>query len=399
MFFDVTIIGAGLVGLATGHRLLEARPGLKLAFVEKETSEARHQSSHNSGVIHSGIYYRPGSLKARNCIRGYGLLLDFCRQHEVAHEICGKLIVAVQEAERPRLVEILRRGEANGLKGLRKLNPAQIRELEPYVHGVEAIHVPQAGIVDFPGVARTLRRLIEENGGQFFFGSPAQDIAQRSGEAVVQTPAEEIRSRLVINCGGLYADKLAERAGQKLDVKVIPFRGEYYKLKKERRHLVRNLIYPVPDPAFPFLGVHFTRMIGGEVEAGPNAVPAFRREGYRLKDFDFREFAEILAFPGFRKLALRYWRVELDELHRSFSKRAFVRTLQRLIPEVRPEDFLPGGAGVRAQAVDRNGRLVDDFLILENHRVLNVVNAPSPAATSCLSIGQSISDKVLKKLD
>ncbi|RMF26047.1 MAG: L-2-hydroxyglutarate oxidase [Bacteroidetes bacterium] len=399
MFFDVTIIGAGLVGLATGHRLLEARPGLKLAFVEKEDREARHQSSHNSGVIHSGIYYRPGSLKARNCIRGYGMLLEFCRRHEVAHEVCGKIIVATQPAERPRLEDILRRGEANGLQGLRKLNAGQIRELEPHVRGVEAIHVPQAGIVDFPAVAHTLRRLIEQRDGRFFFGQAAREIAQSEGEALVRTPQEEIRSRLVINCGGLYADKLAERSGQKLDVMVIPFRGEYYKLKPERRHLVRNLIYPVPDPAFPFLGVHFTRMIDGEVEAGPNAVLAFRREGYRLKDFDFGEFWEILAFPGFRKLARRYWQVELDELHRSFSKRAFVRSLQRLIPEVGPEDFLPGGSGVRAQAVDRAGNLVDDFLILENHRVLNVVNAPSPAATSCLSIGQSITDKVLKILN
>lgn len=399
MRHDVIIVGAGIVGLATAHRLLEKKPALKIAVIEKEKEAAMHQTGHNSGVIHSGIYYKPGSLKAINCVNGYSQLIAFCREHDIPFEICGKIIVAVKQEQLPLLERIFERGEKNGLKGLRKLSPLEIREIEPHVTtGIRGIFVPQAGIIDYKMVAEKLAELICKRGGEIIFGAKAEKIFMREQEAVVQTTAGDFTASLLINCAGLYSDTLARLTQPSLDIRIIPFRGEYYRLKQDKEHLVRNLIYPVPDPNFPFLGVHFTRMIQGGIEAGPNAVLAFRKEGYAHTDFHAGEFFETLLWPGFRKIALAYWRTELQELYRSFSKSAFAKALQELIPEITADDLQPGGSGVRAQAVDRNGNLVDDFLILENRRVLNVCNAPSPAATSSLSIGEHIAAKALGKI-
>ncbi len=397
--YDVTIIGAGIVGLATAWRLLEAKPGLKVAVVDKENTVAAHQSSHNSGVIHSGIYYKPGSMKALNCREGYEALLIFCREHGIPHEVCGKVIVATRSEEKGMLDRIFQRGIANGMKGIEKIGPEALKEIEPHAAGIEAIWVPQAGIISYKSVAEKYRELITASGGELILGEAVRDIRPQPKFVFVTTPHVEIKTRLLINCAGLYADKIASMAGQQLDVQVLPFRGEYYVLSKEKQHLVRNLIYPVPNPDFPFLGVHYTRMIAGGIEAGPNAVLAFRREGYSRWDIHPGELAEMLAFPGLRKLAAKYWRIELDELHRSFSKRAFVKALQHLVPEVGYNDLERGGSGVRAQAVDRKGNLVDDFYFIENENMIHVINAPSPAATSSLSIGKTIAKKALQRMD
>lgn len=393
--YDITIIGAGIVGLATAYRLLQQKPSFKISVVDKEPEVATHQTGHNSGVIHSGIYYKPGSQKAQNCREGYATLLEFCRKHDIPHEICGKVIVATRNEELGLLDSILKRGLANGLDGIRKIDAAELKEIEPHAQGKAAIWVPQTGIINYKRVAEKYLELIKIKGAEAFLGEKVVSI--RSGNPViVQTERRALHARLVINCAGLYADKVAEMAGEKLNLMVIPFRGEYYKLAPEKQYLVRNLIYPVPNPAFPFLGVHYTRMIEGGIEAGPNAVLAFRREGYSRWDFHPGELAEILTFPGFRKLAAKYWRVELDELHRSFSKRAFVKALQHLIPEVGYNDLVRGGSGVRAQAVLRNGELMDDFCILKKPNFVHVLNAPSPAATSSLAIGQTIALKALE---
>lgn len=396
---DVLIIGAGIVGMATARQLMQARPGLRVIVLDKEAEVAAHQTSHNSGVIHSGIYYKPGSLKSLNCRRGYHLLLEFCQEQGIRHEVCGKLIVATQESDRPVLAEILRRGRENGLVGIRRIGPAEAREIEPHVNCLEAIHVPQAGIISYREVAQAYRDLLLRQGGELALSQPVTGIVEDSGGWRVLTRRDEFRCRVVVNCAGLYADKVARMTQPETDLLVAPFRGEYYELLPGRQHLVRNLIYPVPNPKFPFLGVHFTRMIQGGIEAGPNAVPAFRREGYRRSDFQPGEFLEALGYPGYRRMAARYWREGLDELHRSFSRRAFVRTLQRLIPEVREEDFRPGGAGVRAQAIDRSGHLCDDFLIYERPGVVNVCNAPSPAATASLAVGETVAGKALRQLE
>ena len=395
--FDITIIGAGIVGLATAYHILEQKPGLKVAVVDKEKTVAAHQSSHNSGVIHSGIYYKPGSLKAQNCREGYEALLFFCKEHGIAHEVCGKVIVATKAEEKGMLGQILQRGIANGLAGIRKIGPEELKEIEPHAAGVEALWVPQAGIISYKSVAEKYRELIAAKGCDLKLGEKVLSITAKAQEVVLTTPNFEMKTRLVINCAGLYADKIAAMTGQQLDVQVLPFRGEYYVLSKEKQHLVRNLIYPVPNPDFPFLGVHYTRMIEGGIEAGPNAVLAFRREGYSRWDIHFGELAEMLTFPGLRKLAAKYWRIELDELHRSFSKRAFANALQHLVPEVGYDDLERGGSGVRAQAVDKNGNLVDDFYFIENQNIINVINAPSPAATSSLAIGRAIAEKALRR--
>lgn len=398
MKYDVAIIGAGIVGLATAYRLKKIKPGLKVAVVDKENAVAAHQSSHNSGVIHSGIYYKPGSLKAQNCREGYRDLLAFCSEHGVPYEICGKVIVATKNEERPLLDQILQRGRANGLEGLEKIGPEALKEIEPHAAGLEAIRVPQAGIISYRQVAEKYAERFTANGGEVFLGEKVTGIETGSREVILATPGLEIRSRLVVNCAGLYADKIAAMTGVSTGIQMLPFRGEYYVLSKAKQHLVRHLIYPVPNPAFPFLGVHYTRMIEGGIEAGPNAVLAFRREGYSRWDFHAGEFLEMIAFPGLRKLAAKYWRIELDELHRSFSKRAFVEALQHLVPEVGYDDLERGGAGVRAQAVDKNGNLIDDFYFIENQNIINVINAPSPAATSSLAIGKTIAGKALGKL-
>lgn len=396
---DVVIIGAGIVGLATAYRLLEKNPALKVSVVEKEKGVAAHQTGHNSGVMHSGIYYKPGSLKATNCVNGYNQLKTFAEQHNIPFDICGKIIVAVSKDQLPSLERIYERGVQNGLAGLRKISKEEIQEIEPYVTtGVQGVVVPQAGIINYKVVAEKLAELIRQKGGAITFNAKAEKIIPNGKEITVQTGAGDYTASLLVNCAGLYSDAVAQLTNPGLDIRIVPFRGEYYKLKKEKEYLVRNLIYPVPDPNFPFLGVHFTRMIEGGIEAGPNAVLAFRKEGYNLSDFHAGEFMETLGWPGFRKVAFKYWKTELRELRRSFSKAAFAEALQELIPEIKTDDLEDGGSGVRAQAIDRDGNLVDDFAILEGKRVLNVCNAPSPAATSSLSIGDHIAGKALAQL-
>lgn len=395
--FDITIIGAGIVGLATAHRLLEIKPGLRIAVFEKEKTVAFHQSSRNSGVIHSGIYYQPGSQKALNCRKGYDALLHFCKAHGIQHDICGKVIVATKKEELGLLDNIYQRGLANGLKGIRKIGPDELKEKEPYAQGIEAIWVPQAGIISYKSVAEKYLERINLAGAAVFLGEKVQKVVPGNSAVTVCTSHREIQTRQLIACSGLYADHVAKLTGEQLNLKILPFRGEYYELKKEKEYLVNNLIYPVPNPAFPFLGVHFTRMIEGGIESGPNAVLAFRREGYHLKDFEFKEFFEMIGFKGLRKLAAKYWRLELDEFHRSFSKRAFLKSLQKLIPAIGYDDIEIGRSGVRAQAVGNDGSLVDDFFIVEKGPVINVLNAPSPAATASLAIGERIANTALRK--
>jgi (S)-2-hydroxyglutarate dehydrogenase len=396
---DIIIIGAGIVGLATGLQILRKRPGIKLVIVDKESNIASHQTGHNSGVIHSGLYYKPGSLKAVNCLDGYQQLLTYCEENDVPYEICGKVVVATEEKEVPLLNNLLERGIRNGLQGLKRLSKEELLEIEPHVSGVEAILVPQTGIVDYVQVAQSYADNIRSLGGDIHLGEKVSTIIPQNGQSEVITSNNSYQTSLVINCSGLYADKVAAYTHQHINFQIIPFRGEYYELRKEKEYLVKNLIYPVPDPNFPFLGVHFTRMIDGGVEAGPNAVLAWKREGYSRTAFDARELQETLQWPGFRKVARKYWQTGLGEIYRSYSKAAFTRALQKLMPEITAADLVPGEAGVRAQACDREGGLIDDFLILENEVAINVCNAPSPAATSSLAIGGTISQLALKHLD
>jgi L-2-hydroxyglutarate oxidase len=398
MLYDVTIVGGGIVGLATAHQLLRQRPTTRLLLLEKESRVAAHQTGHNSGVIHSGIYYKPGSLKALNCIRGYGMLVEFAEAEGIPYELCGKIIVATKPEQLPQLAMIHERGQANGLGGLRRLSLPELREIEPHVAGVEGIFVPQTGIIDYKLVAEKLAEKVREAGGEIHLGEKVTGLAKGPSLAIVTTERGSYETRLVVNCAGLYSDKVAQMSqSTPLNVRIVPFRGEYFELRPERQHLVKNLIYPVPDPNFPFLGVHFTRMIGGGVEAGPNAVLAFRREGYKKLDFDGKEFYETLTWPGFQKVAAKYWETGLGEIYRSFSKSAFTKALQQLIPEIQESDLLPGGAGVRAQACDRDGGLLDDFSIVQDERTINVLNAPSPAATSSLSIGLTVAEMAMGK--
>ncbi len=396
--FDVTVIGGGIVGLATALQIQKANPSLKILLIEKETELAKHQTGNNSGVIHSGLYYKPGSLKATNCIRGYHLLLDFCKENEIPYDLCGKIVVATEETELPLLQNLFDRGKQNGLDGFKKLSKEELKEYEPHVNGLEGFFVPQTGIVDYTKVALKYGELLRKNGATIKLGERVTDIRTLSNQLDVITDKSNYQSKLVINCAGLYSDKVARLTVKNLNVKIIPFRGEYYKLKKEKEYLVKNLIYPVPDPNFPFLGVHFTRMAKGGVEAGPNAVLAFQREGYKKSDINISELVESLAWPGFQKVAAKYWRTGFGEMYRSFSKAAFTKALQKLIPEIQASDLTEGGAGVRAQACSRDGGLVDDFLILEEKNVINVCNAPSPAATSSLAIGETVAALALKKI-
>lgn len=398
MKYDVVIIGGGIVGLATAFKISQARPGIKLALLEKENTLAGHQTSHNSGVIHSGLYYKPGSLKALNCIKGYNQLVEFCKREAIPHEICGKIVVATDEIELPRLETLYERGTENGLQNLKKIQKEELKEYEPHVNGIVGIFVPQTGIIDFKAVAERYAEKVKEAGGEILTDCKALNIRRDQQATVIETTKGAFEANLMVNCAGLYSDKIAGMTQKNVNVRIIPFRGEYYKLKEARKSLVKNLIYPVPDPAFPFLGVHFTRMIDGAVEAGPNAVLAFAREGYTKSAINTKELIESLTWPGFRKVASKYWRTGFGEFYRSFSKAAFVKALQKLIPEIRSEDLETGGAGVRAQACDRNGGLLDDFLILEDEHVVNVCNAPSPAATSSLAIGETVMEKVLSRL-
>lgn len=395
--YDVIIVGGGAVGLATAVQLLNKNSQLKIVVIEKEAAVANHQTGNNSNVIHSGIYYKPGSLKARNCIYGYKLLLEFCNQQEIPYQLCGKVIVATDEKELPLLQNILDRGQQNGLQGLKKLTGDQVREYEPHVAGIAGIHVPQTGIVDYRIVAEKYAEVFQKKGGELRLNEKVVDIKAGEQGVEVVTSKTTYSGKLLVNCAGLYSDKIAAFTSPNLDVRIIPFRGEYYKLKKEKEYLVKTLIYPVPDPNFPFLGVHFTTMPGGGVECGPNAVLAFRREGYKKSDINIAELGETLAWPGFRKTAAKYWRTGMGEMYRSFSKTAFTKALQKLIPEIQESDLTAGGAGVRAQACDRTGGLLDDFLILEEKKAINVCNAPSPAATSSLSIGETVADLILKR--
>jgi (S)-2-hydroxyglutarate dehydrogenase len=393
---DVVIVGGGIVGLATAWRLLARRP-LRLVVVEAEDEVARHQTGRNSGVIHAGLYYRPGSLKARLCAEGREALFHFCEAHGVPVQRCGKLVVATDASERPRLDALHERGLANGLVGLEVVPGEAIADIEPHARGVAALRVPETGIVDFRQVCASLARAIEAQGGEVRRATRALGCVPEAAGLRVLTTRDEIRCRLLVGCAGLQADRLARACGLDPGVAIVPFRGEYYEIAAARRELVRHLIYPVPDPAFPFLGVHFTRRIDGTREAGPNAVLALAREGYRWTTVSARDLRELLAFPGFWRLGRRYWRMGLAEAARSLSTPRFLRALQRLVPGIQAADLAPGGAGVRAQAVDRDGRLLDDFHIVESDRMVHVLNAPSPAATAALAIGRHIADLVEAK--
>jgi len=394
--FDVAIIGGGIVGLATGLKILERDPAKKICVLEKEPQVGAHQTGNNSGVIHSGLYYKPGSAKAKTCVEGARRMVEFCKTHNIAHEICGKVVVATNESELPALAELLRRGQANGVAGIVEIGPERLREIEPHVAGIKALWVPGTGIVDYVAVAKKYAELITKAGGTVRTGTRATGIRRSTdGEEIISTNNGEIRAKLIVNCGGLLSDRVARMGGADPGAKIVPFRGEYYKLAPASHHLVKGLIYPVPDPRFPFLGVHFTRMIGGGVEAGPNAVLALKREGYTRFSFSLRDSFDTFTYPGFWKMAAKYWRTGLGEFHRSFSKAAFVRALQKLMPEIRAKDLEDGGAGVRAQALLPDGALVDDFKIVRESGAVHVLNAPSPAATASLCIGEQIAEMTL----
>lgn len=392
----VIIVGGGIVGLATAYRLLQRFPESQVTVLEKEPHVAEHQTGRNSGVIHSGIYYKPGSLKAINCRAGLAQMYEFCEKQEIPHERCGKVIVAVSERELPGLERIYERGQANGVE-CELISKERLAELEPYASGVKAIHVRETGIVNFRRVAERLAKLVTELDGEVKLGCEVQALTRQNGESIVRASCGESPADVIVNCGGLQCDRVARRLGHSPRAQIIPFRGEYFELAPGAPRLCRNLIYPVPDPSFPFLGVHFTRMIEGGVECGPNAVLAFAREGYSKWTIRFRDLVETLTYRGFLKLAAKFWRTGAGEMHRSFSKAAFVKALQRLIPDVRGEHLVPHRAGVRAQAVEPNGAIVDDFLIEEDETGIHILNAPSPAATSSLNIGLTIVDRVAKR--
>jgi len=390
----VAVVGGGIVGLATAFRLQQRIPGCRVTVLEKESEVALHQSSHNSGVLHCGLYYKPGSQRARLAVRGIRQMVEFCQMHGVRHDVCGKVVVAAAQDEVPRLQALFERGGQNGLAGLRMLSRDELREIEPHAGGVQAIHVPQEGIADYPGVCQALAGLVRKRGGEIVTGALVTALRRDAGGWRAIHTAGETSCDFLVTCAGLHSDRVAELAGQKRAVRIVPFRGEYYLIRQERQFLVRNLIYPVADPRFPFLGVHFTRRITGGIEAGPNAVLALAREGYTWHDFDFADVADALAFPGLWRFLGKYRQTCWDEIRRSFSRELFCRSLQRLVPEIQPDDLIPGGAGVRAQAMSPEGSLVDDFHFVQGDRELHVVNAPSPAATSSLAIGEEIAEMV-----
>lgn len=393
---DVLVIGAGIVGLATAYQLVQQYPHLRVVVVEKEAQVCQHQSGRNSGVLHSGIYYRPGSVKALTCREGKLLMQTFCERESVPHEICGKVIIATSEHEIPTLQMLYERGKANGVQ-CERIDSNRLRELEPYASGIEAIHVPEAGIVSFERVCERLAHHIEASNGTTLTHAKVVGIRENNMEVAVQTTQGELTARYVVNCAGLYSDRIVRLSGHIPPARIVPFRGEYYLLSPEARHLCRNLIYPVPDPRFPFLGVHFTRTVHGEVECGPNAVLAFAREGYHRLQINLPDLWETLRYSGFRRLIRKHWRTGLGELWRSFGRKAFARAPQRLVPEVRAEYLQPAPAGVRAQAVDPDGNLLDDFVWIDTPRMVHVVNAPSPAATASLAIGKRIVERLAQR--
>jgi len=388
--FDMVVIGGGIVGLSTAMQACRRFPKLRLLLVEKEDRVARHQSGHNSGVIHSGIYYKPGSLKAKLCVEGAAAMAAFCREHDIPVEICGKIVVATSAEEIPRLQGLLERGQANGIAGLKLLDKAQASEIEPHCGGVGWLHVPGTGITDYVAVCQKYAELIVAHGGTVNTGTEVTGIDRSNGETVLETSRGSLETKYVINCAGLHSDRVSRLAGEKTEVTIVPFRGEYYDLVPGREHLVRGLIYPVPDLRFPFLGVHFTRRVGGGVDAGPNAVLAFKREGYRRSDFSLQDAIGTFAYSGFWQMAAKYWRSGAGEFYRSIYKPAFVRALQTLLPEISSSDLLADGAGVRATAVSHDGSLVDDFQFMCSQNMLHVWNVVSPAATASLPIGREI---------
>ena len=387
--YDIVIIGGGILGLSTAMQLLERSPQWRVAVVEKEEELATHQTGHNSGVMHSGIYYRPGSHKAQFCVAGLNNMVKFCEENEIEFQQCGKVIVALHESELGRLQDLYERGTANGVPDLEIVGPERLKEIEPHTAGVRALWAPHTGIVDFTKVAAAFANKFHQAGGDIFTGAAVKKITRSTGSVALETTKGTLQAKYLINCAGLYADKVASMTGENVGVRIIPFRGEYYTLRQESHHLVSGLIYPVPDPQFPFLGVHFTRNIKGHVEAGPNAVMALRREGYRKRDFSLGDSLGNLAYPGFWKMALKYWKIGMGEVYR-YSRRVFLRDLQRLLPEIQNSDLASGGSGVRAQAVARDGSLLDDFSIIQSGDAIHVLNAPSPGATSSLAIGEHI---------
>jgi (S)-2-hydroxyglutarate dehydrogenase len=391
--YDFAVIGGGIVGLSTARALLDRYPDAGVLVLEKESGWARHQTGHNSGVIHSGIYYKPGSLKARFCKEGAERLVEFCREYGVSYEVCGKVIVATESGEMPRLRNLHERGVENGL-AVEEIGPVELKEIEPHATGIAALKVPSTGIVDFVGVAETFAEIVTKRGGELRAGTEVTGISETGNGVELRAAEKSFRARALINCAGLQSDRVAALGGVEAGARIVPFRGEYYDLAPESRHLVKNLIYPVPDPSFPFLGVHFTRTVEGGVEAGPNAVLGFAREGYKKTDVRLKDLAEVLSYPAFWWLAGKNWKTGAGEVFRSLSKSAFVWGLQRLVPEVEEGDLVPTEAGVRAQALKKDGTLMDDFLIVEGERSVHVLNAPSPAATACIPIGEAIVDRV-----
>ena len=401
--YDLTIIGGGILGLATALKVGAAHPSIRLLILEKEAAIARHQTGNNSGVIHSGLYYRPGSLKARSCVAGRKELMAFCDKSGVPYEICGKVVVATSEEELPRLDDLHRRGQSNGLQGLEIIGPERLKEIEPHAIGIKGLYVPETGIIDYRKVADAYANKVRDANGDIRLSQRVVGILDRPSEIVLQTSGGDYRTKYLINCCGLHSDLIAKMmpaaSGEKEEHRIIPFRGEYYKIAPEREFLVRNLIYPVPDPTFPFLGVHFTRMAKGGVEAGPNAVFAYAREGYRHTNINLGDLWQTVSFKGFWAMTGKYWRTGFGELYRSLSKSAFVHALQKLLPEIRESDLVAGGAGVRAQAVSASGALVDDFVIKQSRNAIHVLNAPSPGATASLAIGQQICEMAEKNFD
>jgi L-2-hydroxyglutarate oxidase len=393
--YDVLVVGAGIVGLATAMELNRRRPDLKLVVLDKETEVAAHQTGNNSGVIHAGIYYKPGSLKAEMSVEGMNSMIQFCEEHDLPYELCGKVVVALSPEELPRLEDLHRRGTENGVPGLRKISKEEIIEYEPHSAGIAGLWSPRTGIVDYKAVTRTYAKIVAEGGGEICLNTQVIGIDRRTDELVVKTTQGDLSTRFLVNCAGLQSDVIAQMMGSTQGLRIVPFRGEYYELSPESRHLVRGLIYPVPDPDFPFLGVHFTKKISGSVEAGPNAVLTFAREGYKKSDVDLGHLIGLATYRGMWSLALRYWRTGLGEMYRSWNKRAFVKALRKLVPEIGVDDLRPGGAGIRAQAMDARGNLLSDFSILDTPKAIHVLNAPSPAATASIPIGRTIAEKAL----